>query len=331
MSTDMRTSYMGLDLAHPVVASASPLTGSVDSLLALQEAGVAAVVLPSLFEEQVEHEIAAFRNQLDFGAEFSPEAYDGYFPALDGYNTGADEYLDVLVKAKRELTIPVIASLNGTSEGGWTHYALALQDEGADALELNIYHVAADPNENAFDVEDRYLRLVEQVRGEVQIPLAVKIAPFFSSMSNMAQRLQSAGADALVLFNRFYQPDIDLERLVVTPDIVLSEPVTMRLALRWIAILSAQIDIDLAATGGVHDGLSAAKLVLAGADAVMMASSLLKNGPGHVRTVLDQMTDWFSTHDYQSIEQAKGSVNQAAVPDPSAFERVNYMKAITSY
>lgn len=330
-SVDLTSRYMGLELANPIVASASPITGSVDTLLAVQEAGVGAVVLPSLFEEQVEHEIAEFRGRLTFGADFNPEAHDGYFPDLDSYNTGADEYLDVLVQAKRELSIPVIASLNGTSEGGWTHYALALQDEGADALELNIYYVAADPDDNSFDVEDRYLRLVEQVRTEVEIPLSVKIGPFFSSMANIAQRFQNAGADALVLFNRFYQPDIDLDQLKVVPDIVLSEPVAMRLALRWIAILSAQLDIGLAATGGVHDGLAAAKLILAGADATMMASALLRNGPEHAAVVLRQMTDWFEANGYESIEQAKGSVNQASVPDPSEFERVNYMKAITSY
>ena len=268
------------------------------------------------------------RGEID---EISPEAHDGYFPALDDYNTGSDYYIDLLEDAKQELNVPVIASLNGNSEGGWTHYAAALQDSGADALELNVYHVAADIDATAADVEDRYLRLVEQVRAEIAIPLAVKIGPYFSSPGNMARRLAAAGADGLVLFNRFYQPDIDLDTLSVTPDLVLSTPAEMRLVLRWMAILRGRIDVDLAATTGVHDGDGAVKLLLAGADVVMLASSLLTNGPGHLRTVLDDLARWFAERDYESVSQARGSVSQVAVPDPSAFERANYMRTLTSW
>lgn len=329
--TDLTTTYLGLRLSHPIMASASPLTGDVESLLALQDAGAAAVVLPSLFEEQVEHEVMAYGTLLESEAAFNPEAYDGYFPDLDEYNTGAEEYLDLLNAAKEELSIPVIASLNGTSEGGWTHYASALEGEGADALELNIYYVAADPDASATDVEDRYLRLVEQVKAEIGIPLAVKIGPFFSSPANMARRLASAGADGLVLFNRFYQPDINLDTLNVSPDLDLSTPAEMRLVLRWIAIMYGRVEADIAATTGVHDGQGAVKLVLAGADVAMMASALLQHGPGHIRTVVDDMRHWFTEREYVSLDQARGSVSQVSVPDPSTFERANYMRTLVSY
>lgn len=329
--TDLSTTYLGLTLNHPIMAAASPLTGNVESLLALQEAGAAAVVLPSLFEEQVEHEAMAYGTLLESGAAFNPEAYDGYFPDLDDYNTGVEEYLDLLTAAKQELSIPVIASLNGTSEGGWTYYALELENEGADALELNIYYVAADPDASSADVEDRYLRLVEEVRGEISIPLSVKIGPFFSSPANMARRLASAGADGLVLFNRFYQPDINLETLDVAPDLDLSTPAEMRLVLRWIAIMYGRVEADIAATTGVHDGLGAVKLMLAGANVAMMASALLQHGPDHISIVLAELQDWFTEREYPSLAQARGSVSQASVPDPSTFERANYMRTLTSY
>lgn len=329
--TDLTSTYLGLTLSHPIMASASPLTGDVESLLALQDAGAAAVVLPSLFEEQVEHEVMAYGSLLESEAAFNPEAYDGYFPDLDEYNTGAEEYLDLLNAAKQELSIPIIASLNGTSEGGWTHYASALEGEGADALELNIYYVAADPDATSGQVEDRYLRLVEQVKAEIGIPLAVKIGPFFSSPANMARRLASAGADGLVLFNRFYQPDINLDTLDVSPDLDLSTPAEMRLVLRWIAIMYGRVEADIAATTGVHDGRGAVKLVLAGADVAMMASALLHHGPGHVRTVVDDMRRWFTEREYASLDQARGSVSQVSVPDPSTFERANYMRTLVSY
>ncbi len=329
--TDLTTDYLGLRLRNPLVASASPLTDSIEALGALEDAGIGAVVLPSLFEEQVVHEAMEFGYHQTDDAAFNAEAHDGYFPAMDDYNSGADRYLDLLVSAKRELSVPVIASLNGTSDGGWTHYADALEGEGADAVELNIYHLAADPDRTAAEVEDRYLRLVEKVRAEISVPLAVKVGPFFSSPGNMARRLASAGADGLVLFNRFYQPDIDLETFDVAPDLELSTPADMRLVLRWIAILRGRVDAHLAATTGVHDGAGAVKMVLVGADVVMMASALLRHGPGHVATVLADLSRWFDERSYESVSQARGSVSQASVPDPSAFERANYVKTISSY
>ena len=331
IATDLTTDYLGLQLRNPLVASASPLTGALDSLRALDEAGVGAVVLPSLFEEQVVHDAMSFGYHQTDDAAFNAEAHGGYFPALDDYNTGADQYLDLLVAAKRELSVPVIASLNGTTDGGWTHYANALQGEGADAVELNIYHLAADPDLTAARVEDRYLRLVERVRSEITIPLAVKVGPFFSSPGNMARRLAAAGADGLVLFNRFYQPDIDLETFDVVPDLELSTPSDMRLVLRWIAILRGRVDACLAATTGVHDAAGAVKMLLVGADVVMLASALLRHGPEHLATVLAEMGRWFDDHSYESVGQARGSVSQASVPDASAFERANYVRTISSY
>ncbi len=329
--TDLSTTYLGLELPHPIMASSSPLTGNIDSLLALEAAGAAAVVLPSLFEEQVEHDALAVDMGLDYGADLNPEALGGYFPDLDDYNSGADAYVDLLVKAKTELRIPVIASLNGDSDGGWTYYATVLQDEGADALELNVYHVAAEIEERSADVEHRYLRLVESVRSSIDIPLAVKIGPFFSSTGNMVRRLAEAGADGIVLFNRFYQPDIDLDSLTVEPDLVLSSPAEMRLVLRWMAILHGRVDADLAATTGVHDAAGVIKLILAGADVTMMASALLHHGAEHLGVVLADVQRWFDDHGYQDLAQARGSVSQANVPDPSAFERANYMKTLVSY
>ncbi|MCB0993977.1 MAG: dihydroorotate dehydrogenase-like protein [Acidimicrobiales bacterium] len=332
MSTvDLRTSYLGLDLAHPVMASASPLTGHVETLVQLAEAGAAAVVLPSLFEEQIEHETMEVHHGLEYGAEQFAEASDGYFPELDDYNTGPDHYLETLRAAKQAVDIPVIASLNGTTTGGWTYYAKVLEDAGADALELNIYLVAADIHATAVEIEDQYLSLVERVRSSVDVPLAVKIGPYFSAPANMARRLVEAGADGLVLFNRFYQPDLDLDELAVVPDIVLSSPAEMRLVLRWMALLHGRIDASLAATTGVHSWSDVVKLLLAGADVTMMASALLLHGPQHVTDVVAGMTRWFTERGYESVNQARGSLSQEASPDPTAFERANYMKTLISY
>jgi dihydroorotate dehydrogenase (fumarate) len=331
VGVDLTTSYLGLELANPVVAAASPMTNTLDNLAALQEAGVSAVVLPSLFEEQVEHDHLAVDDSLSYGSELNVESHGGFFPDLDDYKIGATEYLDLLKSAKDELAVPVIASLNGSSDGGWTHYAATLQEEGADALELNVYHVAADPEMSSTQVEDRYLRLVEAVRAEVDIPLAVKIGPFFSSPANMARRLVAAGADGLVLFNRFYQPDIDLDTLTVKPDLVLSTPAEMRLVLRWMAILHGRVDTSLAATTGVHDAAGATKLILAGADVAMMASALLARGFEQVGTVVDGMRDWLTDNEYSSVAQARGSMSQVNVADPDSFERANYMKTLISY
>jgi dihydroorotate dehydrogenase (fumarate) len=315
-----------MELAHPVVPSASPLTGDLDHLHRLVEAGASAVVLPSLFEEQVEHEAMAVHFGIEFGAGAYAEATGGYLPELDTYNTGPDRYLELVAAARRELPVPVIASLNGTTRGGWTLYAKILADSGVDALELNIYQVAADPEVDSAEIESRYLELVSAVRRSIDIPLAVKVGPFFSAMANMARRLVDAGADGLVLFNRFYQPDIHLESLRVVPDLVLSSPDELRLA-----ILYGKVDCSLAATTGVHQPEQAIKLVLAGADVTMMASALLRHGAGRLTSVRDGLAAWLEDHEYQSLGQAKGSLSQRAVPDPTAFERSNYMKALIGF
>jgi dihydroorotate dehydrogenase (fumarate) len=330
MTVDLRTRYLGLELAHPVVASASPLTGSVDSLKRLQDAGVAAVVLPSLFEEQIEHEEMATHNLMLYGAELSPEA-QGFFPEMRDYGTGPENYLKLIADAKKALTVPVIASLNGYTAGGWTGIARQFQEAGADAIELNVYFLAASVDDTSAEVETRYVDLVESVTRQVSVPVAVKVAPYFSAMANMAARLTGAGASGLVLFNRFLQPDILLDELEVAPHLVLSTSDELRLALRWIAILRGRIDASLAATGGAHTPDDVLKLLLAGADCVMLASSLLARGPTHVGTLVRGLQAWMAEREYTSVEQMKGSLSQQSCPDPDAFERANYMKALKSY
>lgn len=331
MTVDLSTSYLGLELRNPLIPSASPLTGDIDRLHALAAAGAAAVVLPSLFEEQIEHDAMAVHLSLERGANGFGEAPDGYFPQLDDYNTGPDDYLDLIRRAKSEIRIPVIASLNGVSTGGWTRYARTLADQGIDALELNIYRVAADMGQSAADVESGYLHLVESVRASVDVPLAVKIGPYFSSMADMARSLCDAGADGLVIFNRFYQPDIDLGSLQVMPDLVLSDPLELRLVLRWLAILHGRVSCDLAATTGIHDADDAVKALLAGATVTMMASVLLRRGPGHLGQVLAGVETWLADKGYASVAQARGSLSYGTVPDPGVFERTGYMKTLTSY
>lgn len=329
MSVDLRTRYLGLELAHPIVASASPLTGSIDSLKRLQDAGIAAVVLKSLFEEQVEHEDMSAHNLMEYGAELSPEA-QGFFPEMK-YSTGPDTYLELIADAKRALRVPVIASLNGHTPGGWTSIARKFQEAGADAVELNVYFLAASVDDTSAAVENRYVELVESVTRQVSIPVAVKVAPYFSAMANMAARLNKAGARGLVLFNRFLQPDILLDELEVAPHLVLSTSDELRLALRWIAILRGRVDASLAATGGAHTPEDVLKLLLAGADCVMLASSLLTRGPSHVGALVKGVEAWMSEREYTSVAQMKGSLSQQSCPDPDAFERANYMKTLTSY
>lgn len=331
MNVDLSTHYLGLELANPIVASSSPLTGSVESLLDLQAVGVAAVVLPSVFEEQIEHDSMAVHHGIDFGAELFAEAADGYFPELDTYNTGNGWYLNQVTAATDALSIPVIASLNGTTRGGWARFAAELANAGADALELNVYFVAADPDESGAQVELRYLDLVEQVRAAVDVPLAVKIGPWFSSMGHMARRLVDAGADGIVMFNRFYEPDFDLDALDVDHRLELSTPAEMRLVLHWTALLEGRVDASLAATTGVHDAEGVLKLVLAGADVTMMASALLTHGTDHVGLVLDGVREWLAERGYESLEQAKGSLSQRHSPDPTAFERLNYLRTLVHY
>ncbi|MBP6316854.1 MAG: dihydroorotate dehydrogenase-like protein [Rubrivivax sp.] len=330
MSVDLSTRYLGLPLKHPIVASASPLTGSIDSLRRLQDAGVAAVVLPSLFEEQIEHEEMATHNLMMYGAELSPEAH-GFFPEMQNYPTGPDRYLKLIQEAKHALSVPVIASLNGHTPGGWTNIARQFQDAGADAIELNVYFLAASVDDTSAEVEQRYVDLVASVTQQVGIPVAVKVAPYFSAMANMAARLHKAGAAGLVLFNRFLQPDITLDELEVAPHLVLSTSDELRLALRWIAILRGRVGASLAATGGAHTPEDVLKLLLAGADCVMLASSLLTRGPGHVEALVRGVQDWLSDREYSSVAQMKGSLSQQACPDPDAFERANYMRALQSY
>lgn len=330
MSVDLRTRYLGLQLKNPVVASASPLTGNLDSLRRLEAAGVAAVVLPSLFEEQIEHEEMATHNLLLSGSEMSPEA-GGFFPEPQSCRTGPDAYLELIGAAKRALGVPVIASLNGCTPGGWTHFARRIEAAGADALELNIYFLATRLEDTSAVIEQRYLDLVAAVRAGVRIPLTVKVSPYFSAMANMAARLVAAGAAGLVLFNRFVQPDILLDELAVAPHLVLSTSDELRLALRWIAILRGRLEASLAATGGAHTPEDVIKLLLAGADCVAVASSLLRTGPAHVAALVGGVERWLGEHEYASVEQMKGSLSQQACPDPAAFERNNYMKALTSY
>ncbi len=328
---DLSTDYLGFHLEHPVMPSASPLTGDIDTLHRLVEAGAPAVVLPSLFEEQVEHDALAVHMGLEVGAGIFAEAADGYFPELDGYNTGPDEYLELVTRAVDELDVPIIASLNGTSPGGWTRYSRMLGDAGANGLELNIYFMATDAGEGSFEVEARCLALVEEVKSAVDLPVAVKIGPYFSSVSAMARRFSEAGADGLVLFNRFYQPDIDLDTLSVAPNLVLSSPDELRLPLRWVAVLYGQVDLDLAATTGVHTATEVVKMILAGASVTMMASALLRRGPAALTDAVAGLRSWLSENEYESVAQARGSLSHKSAPDPGQYERANYMHTLVSY
>ena len=331
MSIDLTTRYLGLELAHPIVPSASPLTGDIDHIHELVEAGAPALVLPSLFEEQIEHDALAIHFSLEMGADGFGEAPDGFFPDLDDYNTGPEDYLELIRRAKTEVDVPVIASLNGVSTGGWTLYARILADHGIDALELNTYRITSDITASSDEVERSYLELVEKVRTAIDLPLAVKIGPYFSSIGNMARRLADAGVDGLVVFNRFYQPDIDLETLRVVPNVVLSDPNELRLVLRWLAILHGKVACDLAATSGIHEAGDAVKALLAGATVTMMASALLRYGPGRLGEVRAGLAEWLQDHGYESSDQARGSLSYSAVPDPGVFERTSYMKTLTSY
>jgi dihydroorotate dehydrogenase (fumarate) len=324
---DLSTDYLGLALRSPLVASSSPLTGELDDLRRLEDAGAGAVVLPSLFEEQIEAESLELDRLLETGAETFAEA-PSYFPEFEDYRTGPDRYLALVAGAKQALEIPVIASLNGTTPGGWVEHARMIEEAGADALELNLYLVAADPTLDAATLERRDRELVAQVRAAVSIPLAVKLSPYFTALGHFAQALVEEGANGLVLFNRFYQPDIDLEQLTVTPQLTLSRSEELRLPLRWIAILRQHVGVSLAATSGIHRPQDALKALLAGADVAMMASALLRQGPSHLRTVTRAMVAWMEEHEYESVRQLRGSMSQRAVPDPVAFERAQYWRTL---
>lgn len=330
MSVDLSTQYLGLSLYNPLVASAGPLTASVDGLRRLEDAGVAAAVLPSLFEEQFVHDEAEINRLYEHHTQSFAESLD-YFPELDDYHAGPTDYLKHVQGAKQAVSIPVIGSLNGYSEGGWTRYAREIESAGADALELNIYFVPTDPEMTGADVENRYVDLVGTVRDSVSIPLAVKIGSQFSSIPNIAQRLVEAGANGLVLFNRYLEPDIDLESLQITPDLVLSSRHELRLPLRWIAIMRDDIQASLAATSGAHLAEDVVKLLLVGADVVMMTSVLLTHGPEYVKSLRADLVNWLEEHEYASVKQMKGSMSLANCPEPSALARSNYMKALISY
>jgi len=328
--SDLRTKYLGLELANPVVHSASPLSESLDKMKMLEDAGCSAIVMHSLFEEQIQHESLQLDHYLSYGAQSYAEALS-YFPEALSYRVGPDEYLNRIALAKRSLSIPIIGSLNGVSRGGWVEHARLIQEAGADALELNIYMIATDVEMSGPEVEQMYLDTVSAVRAEVTIPLAVKVGPFFSAMGHMAKRFRGAGADGLVLFNRFYQPDFDLETLEVVPHLVLSTSWEMRLQLRWVAILFGRVDVDFAITSGVHTAEDVIKGVMGGARVTMMTSAILQNGMGHVKPVLDGVARWMDENEYISIAQMCGSMSQKNVAEPAAFERANYMKMLHSW
>lgn len=327
---DLSTRYLGLTLKNPLVASASPLSRSLDTARRLEDQGVGAIVMYSLFEEQINHEKHELDHFLAHGAESYAEALS-YFPEPAEYNNlDAEEYLEQLHALKQSLSTPVIASLNGVSAGGWMKFAQQMQQAGADAIELNIFYIPADIGISSADVEAMYEQDVRTVRTCVDIPLAIKLSPYFSSFGAMARRLSAAGANGLTLFNRFYQPDIDLETLEVTPHLQLSTPFENRLPLQWIAILYGRLPLSLAATSGIHSWQDALKLLLVGADVTMMASALLQNGPEHVAATLREMRRWLEEHEYESVEQLKGSMSYQHVAEPAAFERANYMRMLHS-
>lgn len=327
---DLTTTYLGFSLKNPLVASASPLSRRVDMARRLEDAGVAAIVMYSLFEEQIRHESYELNHYLERGSHSYAESLV-YFPPIEDFTLEAERYLEHLHNVKQVVGIPVIGSLNGVTPGGWIEYAHRIEQAGADALELNIYNMPTDASVSAVDLENSYVELVRGVRAEVKLPLALKLSPFFTSLPNIAKRFVEAGADGLVLFNRFYQPDFDLEELEVVPNLELSTSRDLRLPLRWIAILYGQVEADFALTSGVHTAQDVLKAMMAGANVAMMASTLLHNGVGRIMHILNDLQEWIELHEYASITQMRGSMSQRAVADPAAFERANYMKALNEF
>lgn len=327
---DLTTTYMGLTLKNPLVASASPISQRVEDIKKLEDHGAAAVVLFSIFEEQIHHDAEALDHLLTAGTDSFAEALS-YFPDADSYAVGPDRYLELIARARAECSIPIIGSLNGVSDEGWVDYAKKIEEAGAHAIELNVYYIATDPNRTGAEVEKMYLDVVRAVRGAVQIPVAVKLSPYFSAMANMARRIVQAGADALVLFNRFYQPDFDLVEMEVLSDLNLSTPAELRLPLRWIAILHGQVEGSLAATTGIHQGTDAAKCLLAGADVAMVCSALLKNGIPHVATMLNDLEAFMTEKEYVSVTEMKGAMSLRKVDNPAAMERANYIRILEDY
>jgi dihydroorotate dehydrogenase (fumarate) len=327
---DLSTKYLGLNLKNPVVPSAGPLSQKIENIRAMEDAGAAAVVLFSLFEEEIEHDASELNHYTHANTDAFPEA-QSFFPQAFDLRIGGEEYLNHIRKAKEAVKIPVIASLNGKSLGGWVDYAKKIEQAGADALELNIYLLATELNKTSETVENEYVEIVKAVLGNVNIPVAVKLHPFFTSVSNLAYKLDKAGAKGLVLFNRFYQPDIDLENLEVVPNVILSSPMSLRLPLRWTAILYGRINADIAATSGIYTAEDALKMIMAGAKVTQVLSSLLQNGIPHISKILKGMISWMEKHEYDSINTMRGSMSYLNIADPAQFERANYMKVLHSY
>ena len=327
---NLTTNYLGMDLKNPIVASSSPLSHTVDSIRRVEDAGAAAVVMYSLFEEQIGFDSYYIDYHLTQGIDSYAESIS-YFPDMQSYNVGPDQYLHLIRRAKETVNVPIIGSLNGTSVGGWTDYASLIEEAGADALELNIYYLPTHPDITGMEVERLYLDILSAVRQAVTIPVAVKLSPFFSSVANMSSRLADHGADGLVLFNRFYQPDFDLENLEVAPRLVLSNSDDLRLPLRWVAILYGRVSADLAITSGIHTSHDVIKGLMAGAKVTMMASELLQNGVRRIGQVLNELVTWLNEHEYESVMQMIGAMSQKHCAEPAAFERANYMKMLDSY
>ncbi len=330
---DLTTQYLGLTLRSPlIVGAAAPLTEDIDNIRHMEDAGAGAVVLHSLFEEQIRKEKLELHHHFTYGTDSFAEALN-YFPenASDVFHVGVETYLEHIQAAKASVDIPIIASLNGSHQGEWEHTAKLMEQAGADAIELNIYYVPTDINKNGSEVEYEYIQIVRTVRENLNIPVAVKLSPFFSNMANMAKRLVDNGANGLVLFNRFYQPDIDIEELEVIPNLILSSPLDMRLPMRWIAMLYGRLDVDFAATSGIQRGTDAIKMLMAGAKVTAVVATLLRHGIQHIETMETEMVQWLEEHEYLSLEQLRGSMSQINCPDESAFERAQYMRAIQSY
>lgn len=327
---DLSTTYLGIRLPNPLMPGASPMADQLDWVKRLEDAGASAIVLRSLFEEQITHEQQGMIHHMEIHEEGFAEALS-YFPKPENFAFGPHEYVEQVRKVKKAVAIPVIASLNGVTAEGWTDYARKLQEAGADALELNVYFVATDPFETGSAVEHRLLEVARLVKAAVKIPVAVKLSPYFSSIANLAHKLDDVGADGLVLFNRFYQPDIDLEALEAVPSLHLSDSSELLLRLRWLAVLNGKVRAGLAVSGGVHTGADAIKAVMTGASAVQLVSALLQKGPGYLKTVREQMASWLEQHEYHSLAQARGSMSLEKSPNPAAYERANYMKVLQSY
>jgi dihydroorotate dehydrogenase (fumarate) len=328
---NLTTTYLGLTLRSPLVPSAAaPLTEDIDNIKRMEDAGAGAVVLHSLFEEQLVHEKFELHHHLTYGTDSYAESLT-FFPEPEQFHVGPEVYLEHIRKAKESVSIPIIASLNGYTPGGWVEYAQLMQQAGADAIELNVYYVPTDFNLTGAEVEQNYIDILRDVKSEVTIPVSIKLSPYFSNFANMAKRLDDAGADGLVLFNRFYQPDIDLDNLEVYPHLILSSPQDARLPMRWIAILYSRIGADLAATSGVQKGQDALKMLMAGAKITQICSALLRHGIEHIQVIEQEMCHWMEEHEYESVQQIQGSMSQMYCPDSSAFERAQYMKAIQTF